>query len=275
VRAKFTSCNGYRTRYLEEGEGPPVVLLHGIGHSADLFYRNIDALAERHRVIAPDLPGHGFSDRIPLRGRGPQPVIVEHLWALLKELSDEPYSLIGSSYGGLIASLMTLSRPNNLNKLIIVGSGGTFQEAAEQKAALLRILDNAGNAMNSPSLQSCRARLANICADPSSVAEEILLTQLTAYGLDDRFEAFKEILSGYILSLDSQEDRALSRLELISVPTLLITGRNDIRATVESHERGSQRIPKARLVIFENCGHLPYMEHPQKFNHEALTFLAS
>lgn len=273
MRAKFASCNGFRTRCLEEGNGPPVVLLHGIGHSADLFYRNIDVLAEQHRVIAPDLPGHGFSDRIPLGGRAPQAVIVEHLWSLLDQLSGEPYSLVGSSYGGLIAALMTLSRPQRVNRLIIVGSGGTFQEAAEQKAALLQILENARGAMSTPSLQSCRARLGNICADPSSVAEEILLAQLTAYALDDRFEAFKEILAGYIASLDSHEDRALSRLELIHAPTLLITGRNDIRATVESHKRGSQRIPKARLVVFENCGHLPYMEHPQKFNDEAMAFL--
>jgi pimeloyl-ACP methyl ester carboxylesterase len=238
-----------------------------------MFYRNIDVLAERFRVIAPDLPGHGFSDRIPLGGRVPQVVIVEHLLALLDELSTQTYSLVGSSYGGLIAALMTLSRPQRVSKLVIVGSGGTFQEAAEQKTALLRILDNAAGAMGAPSLQSCRARLANICADPTSVAEETLLAQLTSYALGDRFEAFKEILAGYIASLESHEDRALSRLEQIHAPTLVITGRNDIRATVESHERGTRRIPDARLAVFENCGHLPYMEHATAFNNETTRFL--
>ncbi|MBJ3778616.1 alpha/beta hydrolase [Acuticoccus sp. 2012] len=252
-----------------------VVLIHGIGHSADIFYRNIDVLAQTHRVIAVDLPGHGFSDHIPLAGRTPQTLFAEHLTALIDGETDARYTVVGSSYGGLIASLMTLSSPERVGKLVIVGSGGTFQEPDKQRTALLKILENASGAMAAPTLESCRTRIANICADPASVAEEILLTQLISYALPDRFAAFKEILAAYIDSLASGEGQARPRLEMISVPTLIITGRNDIRATVESHEAGNRRIPDSRLVVLEACGHVPYMEHPQEFHSEMAAFLAS
>jgi 2-hydroxy-6-oxonona-2,4-dienedioate hydrolase len=274
MKIKFIDVEGYRTRYIEEGSGPALLLIHGIGHSGDMFFRNVDVLAERYRVIAPDLPGHGFSDNIPLGREAPQPVFVRHLQALMDDLVDEPFSVAGSSYGGLIACLMALSRPERVRKLLIIGSGGTFQSAVEQKAALLKILDNASGAMGTPTLASCRARLANICANPSSVAEEVLLTQLTSYALDDRFDSFKAILSAYIDSLESDQDRVLARLEQIATPTLIIAGRQDIRATVESHQKGNERMPNASLVIFEDCGHLPYMEHAALFNEKTLQFLS-
>jgi pimeloyl-ACP methyl ester carboxylesterase len=76
VKIKFANVGGINTRYICEGEGPTLVLIHGIGHSADVFYRNIDALARDYFVIAPDLPGHGFTERMDLAGGAPQPLFV-------------------------------------------------------------------------------------------------------------------------------------------------------------------------------------------------------
>jgi pimeloyl-ACP methyl ester carboxylesterase len=249
------------------------VLIHGIGHSADVFYRNIDALARDYFVIAPDLPGHGFTERMDLAGGAPQPLFVRQLELLLDELGIGTYSVLGSSFGGLLACLMTLSRPSKVSDLIVVGSGGAFHSADEQRRTLQKVLANASSAMSEPTLESCRSRLAAICNDPNAVAEEILLTQLTSYGLGDRFEAFKSTISGYLASLDSEDYRVYRRLETIKSRTMIITGRQDSRASVESHVQAKERIAGAELVILDGCGHLPYMEHVDTFNRIVLEFL--
>jgi pimeloyl-ACP methyl ester carboxylesterase len=273
VKIKFANVGGINTRYICEGEGPTLVLIHGVGHSADVFYRNIDALARDYFVIAPDLPGHGFTERMDLDGGAPQPLFVRQLELLLDELGIGTYSVLGSSFGGLLACLMTLSRPSRIHNLIVVGSGGAFHSSDEQRQTLQKVLANASGAMSEPTLESCRSRLAAICYDPNAVAEEILLTQLTSYGLGDRFEAFKSTISGYLASLDSEDCRVYGRLEAIKSRTMIITGRQDSRASLESHVRAKERIAGAELVILDSCGHLPYMEHVGTFNRIVLEFL--
>jgi pimeloyl-ACP methyl ester carboxylesterase len=273
VKIKFANVGGINTRYISEGEGPTLVLIHGIGHSADVFYRNVDTLARDYFVIAPDLPGHGFTERMDLAGGAPQPLFVRQLELLLDELGIDTYSVLGSSFGGLLACLMTLSRPSKVHDLIVVGSGGAFHSTDEQRRTLQKVLANASGAMSEPTLESCRSRLAAICYDPTAVAEEILLTQLTSYGLGDRFEAFKSAISGYLASLDSEDCRVYGRLEAIKSRTMIITGRQDSRASVESHVQAKERIAGAELVILDGCGHLPYMEHVDTFNRIVLEFL--
>jgi pimeloyl-ACP methyl ester carboxylesterase len=273
VKAKFVKVGNTRTRYLYEGSGSPLLLLHGIGHSADVFYRNIDELAKTHLVIAPDLPGHGFTDRIDLKGGAPQPPFVKHLEQLVDDLGFSSYNILGSSFGGLLACLMTLSRPSKVGSLIVVGSGGAFHSTEEQRLTLQKVLANATQAMSEPSLDGCRTRLASICYDPAAVAHEVLLTQLTSYGLGDRFEAFKEAIGGYLVSLDTDECRVHGRLEQIRCRTMIITGRQDSRASVESHEEAHRRISGSQLVVLDHCGHLPYMEHSGIFNQIVHDFL--
>ncbi len=273
MKIKFANVGGINTRYICEGDGPTLVLIHGIGHSADVFYRNIDALARDYFVIAPDLPGHGFTERMDLAGGAPQPLFVRQLELLLDKLGIGTYSVLGSSFGGLLACLMTLSRPSKVHELIVVGSGGAFHSTDEQRHTLQKVLANASGAMLEPTLESCRSRLAAICYDPNAVAEEILLTQLTSYGLGDRFEAFKSAISGYLASLNSEDCRVYGRLEAIKSRTMIVTGREDSRASVESHVKAKERIAGAELVILDSCGHLPYMEHVDTFNRIVLEFL--
>lgn len=275
MRAGFCTVNGKRLRYLHEGNGKPLLLIHGIGHSADLFFRNIDALGEDFAVYAVDLPGHGFSDALA-PGRGaPHAEILQYIEGFTNALGFGRYAVLGSSFGGLLACLLALSCPERVERLIVVGSGGAFHDAAEQRRVLEGVLRNAGNAMQAPTLENCRKRLGNICFDPAAVAGEILLDQLTFYALGDRYEAFMDMIRRYYDSLAPDDARALHRLEEITQPTLIITGREDIRANLAAHERAQRRIPNAFLHIFERCGHLPYMEHPALFNAAVMSFLGA
>jgi pimeloyl-ACP methyl ester carboxylesterase len=261
---------------LYEGDGPLLFLLHGLGVSGDTFCRNVDALAAHFTVCAPDMLGHGFTDAVEYDGGPPQPHFVRHLGRMADLLGFRTYNVGGSSFGALIAALMYFDRPERVESLLLIGSGTVFHPADETAKTLRAAFANASTAMGSPTLESCRQRMANICYKPEFVADEMLLVQLTSYALPDRFTAYKATIKGMIEALssdDPEQHRVYSRLEGIKAPTLVLTGREDVRAQVKRHEDGVERIPDAELVIFEECSHLPYMEYPERFNDTVIRFL--
>jgi pimeloyl-ACP methyl ester carboxylesterase len=271
MRARFVDVAGLRTRVLYEGEGPGLLLVHGIGLCSDTFIRNIDELAKRYTVIAPDLLGHGFTDAVDFKGEAPQRAAVRHLGRLMDELSIQRYSIVGSSYGALIAALMWFERSTQVESLVLVGSGAVFHPPEEQEKTLRHAAANATKALTNPTLETCRRRLAAICHDAAAVPEEVLPVQLTSYALPDRFSAYMATIEGVIAS--RSEDRVLHRLERLSARTLILTGREDIRAKWQYHVEGRKRMPGARIHIMEKTGHLPYMEHPAEVNATLLKFL--
>lgn len=274
MRAGFITVDGTRIRYLAEGRGPALLLLHGVGLSADIFVRNLTALGERGTALALDLPGHGFSDTLAFDGVAPQRAMARCVLRTADALGIDRFCVLGHSFGGLVGALIHFERPGRLDGLIIVASGSTFHPAAEQVRTLRAAAENGSRAMTGPTLESCRQRLANICYDPAAVADEILLCQLTAYALPDRLTAYRATIEGAIDSLEPDCDRVLDRLEQLDVPTLIISGRDDIRAAVTAHENGCRRLPDAELAVFDRCGHLPFMEHPALFNDTVCGFLA-
>jgi pimeloyl-ACP methyl ester carboxylesterase len=273
MKARFIDVDGVRTRYLVAGNGPAVFLLHGVGMSGDTFVRNVDVLGEFFTVIAPDMLGHGFTDAVNFAGEAPQAAMRRHLERLADLLGFETYSVLGSSYGGLIAALMWFSRPLRVRDLVLIGSGSVFHPAREQRCTLRAAASNAMQALGDPTLASCRRRMAAICYDPEAVAEEVLLVQLTSYALPDRFSAYQDTIDGVIASLGSSEQTVFDRLEQLKARSLIITGRDDIRANWLRHVEGRKRMANARLVIVEQCGHLPYIEHPTRFNNLVHAFL--
>lgn len=274
MKAAFIDIDGIRTRYLHAGSGPALVLLHGVGLSADAYLRNIDALAEHHTVYAPDLLGHGFTDAIDLKAGPPQPAMVKHIRGLADQLGLGRYTIGGFSYGAQVAGLIYLQQPERIENLLLVGCGSVFHPADTQQAAYRAAFENGSAAMRDASIESCRRRLVAICYDAASVAEEMLLVQLSSYALPDRLSAYQATISGLIDSATSDEHRLYHRLEQLRVRTLIITGREDIRARWQLHVEGRKRMPDARIVIFEKCGHLPGMEHPERFNRLVGDFLA-
>ena len=273
MKVRFAEIDGHQTRFLCEGSGPPLMLLQPIGHSGDVFIRNIEVLAASHTVIAPDLPGHGFSAAIDFGAQAPQSRTARHLGALADHLGFEHYAVVGSSYGGLIAALMWFERPERIKELVVVGSGSVFHPPELQRTVLKAVYANASQAMANRTIASCRQRLANICYSPASVSEEILLVQATYYALPDRFSAYQRTIQGLIDSVDDVKHGVHSRLEKLTALTLVITGRDDIRAKLDLVEQGCARLPNAELAVFERCGHLPYMEYPARFNELVLDFL--
>ena len=273
MRFGMIDVDGVRTRYLHAGEGYPLILIHGVGVAGDTFIRNVEVLSEKFSVYAPDILGHGFTDSVDYQGVAPQTCAARHLLRFAELLGLERYSIGGSSFGGLICCMMWFAHPERIDTVTIIGAGSVYHKPEEIGEILKQVFANASKALGNPTLETCRARLANIMHPSVAVPDDILLTQLTSYALPDRFDAYKATIGGMRGALRSPEDQAYHRLEELTVPCLVITGRDDIRVSLEATQLGVERMPDAELHVFDQCGHLPYLEHPERFNDIMQAFL--
>jgi pimeloyl-ACP methyl ester carboxylesterase len=275
LHVRFTNVDGIRTRYLTAGrEGAyPLLLLHGYGGTADVWIRNIDALASDFRVIAPDMAGCGYTDPIDIGADAPTPHLVRHLTGLVDLLGLERFCASGTSYGGLIASRLYFAMPRRVEKLIINGSGTCFNTEEQLVAALRRVWDGFHPLLADPSIEACRESMAKICFDRSRVPEEILPVMATAYAQPWMLKSWEQGLRGLMNLEATRPHRVFDRLEELDVDSLVVWGREDKGAVYASAVAGVKRMPKAQLVTFERCGHKPMFEYPDAYNEVVREFL--
>ena len=267
MRAKFVDVDGVQTRYLYEGSGYPLLLLHGAGLSADSWLRNIDGLSDDFFVCAPDLMGQGFTDSGDYQGGPPHPHTVAHLQRLADILKLEKFAVMGSSFGALIAGLLYFAMPERVEKLVLISSGSSFNPEEDLSRTLQEAFQNGISAIAEPSLETCRKRMARIFYEPALIPEELLLMQMTSYALPGVRESYEKRMRGMMDIEGSRPYRILERLEQIKVPTLAIFGRQDPRiSNPQRAEEAVKRLPQGRMIIFDRCGHQPHLEHPDKFN---------
>jgi pimeloyl-ACP methyl ester carboxylesterase len=119
---RVASVDGVRTRYFVGGQGPPLVVVHGLGGAAVNFTLLAPLLARRHRVLIPDLPGHGKTE--PLERADDLTAYADHVAALAELEGMFPAPLIGYSMGGVIALRLAVSRPKSVTALALVAAAG-------------------------------------------------------------------------------------------------------------------------------------------------------
>jgi pimeloyl-ACP methyl ester carboxylesterase len=242
---------GQPAAWLEAGSGPPLVLVHGAGGSADLWHPQLDGLADVARVVAPDLPGHG-----PLGGRGKPSVqaYAEWLEAFLAELGAGPLVLGGQSMGGAIAQTIALARPERLAGLVLVGTGARLRVLPRIVELLRHEPREAQSLIRDLSFAAGAPRE---CTEP---VERVLrrvapLVTLGDFLACDRFDV-------------------LDRLAGIRTPTLVLVGSED-RLTPPKYGRFlAETIPGARLLEIAGAGHFAQLEQPVRVNAAIREFLA-
>jgi 2-hydroxy-6-oxonona-2,4-dienedioate hydrolase len=274
VKASFIDVEGIRTRYLHAGDGEPLLLLHGFGFSADVFVRVLDPLAQRFRVIAADLLGHGFT---AWKDPGNEPALLfmaGHLSSLLHALGIGRCAVLGSSLGAVLAAWMHLQRPHQVHRLVFDAMHAPVSETGTLEPESLRAtMRNGTRAMTDASLATCMERMANICHDRSRAAADVALVQVTIYGQSDRLEAYTRIGENIIAHVQNPAARILP--ERITAPSLFLCGREDIRIPFGVIESNHHRIRGSKVVALDKCGHLPEIEHPDSFVAEVSSFLTT
>jgi pimeloyl-ACP methyl ester carboxylesterase len=237
--------------WVEAGSGPPLVLVHGAGGSADLWQPQLDGLADVARVVAPDLPGHGYA-----RGPGKPSIAAYAEWlaALLGTLRAGRAVVVGHSMGGAVAQALAIAQPGRLAGLVLIGTGAELP-VLPRLVDLLRKRPREG--------QSIIQDLSFAPGTPRECAEVV-----------DRVlrKGAPLVTLGDYLACDRFDARA--DLERIRLPTLVVAGAED-RLTPPKYARLlADAIPGARLVEIPGAGHFPQLEQPRTVNAAIREFLA-
>jgi pimeloyl-ACP methyl ester carboxylesterase len=271
---RFIDVAGVATRCLLAGAetAPPLLLLHGLSLTSEIWIGNIDALGRDFRVVAVDLLGHGFT-----RPRDGVPAGIEdklaHLEALIDVLGFDRLSVSGSSYGGLMAANLALRRRERIDRLIINGSGSAFNTEQQLAVFMERIQAGYRPTLGETSPDGWRARLAGTVLDARSIPCELLAVLPLCYAQPWAVPCWDETVDTMRQPERFRPFRILDRLEELTLPTLVVWGREDKGGIYDSAVAAVARMPQAELVAFDACGHLPMMERPVTYNAVVRDFL--
>ncbi|HEX7058305.1 MAG TPA: alpha/beta fold hydrolase [Solirubrobacterales bacterium] len=270
------TLHGRQVTYAAAGEGPVLLLVHGMGGSFENWGEVIEPLARKHTVIAPDLPGHGES----APGGGDYSVggLAAGLRDLLMALGHERATLVGHSLGGGIAMQFAYQFPEMVERLVLVSSGGLGPEvspvlrAAALPGADLFIAATAGAGQRVGS--AVGRGLSAVGLRPSADVAEVLRGYATLAD-PTRRSAFLATVRA-VIGTRGQRVHAGDRLYLAeAVPVLIIWGDRDPIIPTHHGEDAHRRIPGSRLEVFEDVGHLPQLEAPLRFVVALEEFLAA
>jgi pimeloyl-ACP methyl ester carboxylesterase len=261
------SLHGHRVYFNIAGQGPAVVLIHGVAGRASQWDGVAELLAETHTVIAPDLLGHG--DSAKPRGDYSLGAHASGIRDLLVGLGIGRASVVGHSLGGGIAMQFAYQFPERCERLVLVSSGGLGEEVH----FLLRAATLPGSEFVLPLLAHPRALdIASVI--PRTLGRIGLRTRpdLTEMARGYQSLANPEARSAFIHTLRAvidptgQRINASDRLYLASMmPTLMIWGRRDRIIPVEHARPTHEGMPGSDLELFDEAGHFPHLDDPLRF----------
>lgn len=267
---RFCTIHGYRRAYRIAGSGPVILLIHGIGDNSSTWAPVQARLAERFTVIAPDLLGHGESEK-PRGGDYSVAAYANRMRDLLHVLDIDRVTVIGHSLGGGVAMQFAYQFPQLVERLILVGTGGVTKDVN----LLLRFasLPLGGEALAAlrlpmvlPALQLA-GRAAGLVFGSTRVGHDLpdMLRVLAALPEPDALLAFTRTLRA-VVDWHGQMISMLNRCYLTeSVPVQIIWGNHDSVVPVSHAQVAHEAMPGSWLEIFDGAGHFPFHDDPDRF----------
>jgi len=277
MKPQAIAIDGNRLVYRCAGEGPLLLLVHGMAGSSETWKHVMPALAERFTVLAPDLLGQGQSDKP--RGDYSLGAHANMLRDLLDALGHERATLIGQSLGGGVAMQFAYQFPERCERLVLVNSGGLGREVT----FYLRMLTVPGfesvfPLFCTPGLRDAGNRvaawlgLAGVRSTPAR--EEVWRSYASLADAESRRAFFRSLRD--VIDLGGQAVSALGRLHRAAeLPTLIVWGARDPFIPVSHAIVAHEAIPGSRLEIFGEVGHYPHCEAPERFVDVLFDFIAS
>jgi pimeloyl-ACP methyl ester carboxylesterase len=267
---RFVRIAGLKVRYEDTGQGPTVLLLHGIGHSLRNWSRTVPALVEAgFRAISIDMPGFGYSEPTPeVLDEAGTTVFLE---AFLDTFYLDAVDLVGHSLGGAIATVFALHRPARVRRLALVAAA----VGPDVNPALRLLTLQIGKALVRPfALRQVFGLIA------SSWDEQVLGQELrdAERWLSDpaaRLYFWRVLRAGLALRGVRPERLLLGRLPELKMPILVAWGRKDQLLPFSNVEKIRARLPNARFELYDKAGHMLPYEVADQFNSTLIDFLRS
>ena len=260
VEEKFLQIDGNKIRYLESGHSKKtLVLIHGLGASAERWDQVIPLFSDKFHVVVPDLVGFGYSDK-PLVDYTTK-FFSEFLGKFFTASNIERPNLIGSSLGGQIAAEYAASHPNEIEKLVLVSPSGNMEKSTPALDAYIM-------AALYPNEQSAKNAFELMEGTGHNIHEEIVTGFVERMRLPNAKLAFMSSLLGI-----KNSELVTSKLQTITIPTLIIWGENDPVIPIQYADHFVSTIKDCRFFRMDGCGHTPYVQYPYAFASKVLKFL--
>jgi pimeloyl-ACP methyl ester carboxylesterase len=270
---RYIKIGNVNTRYWAEGDkGPNVILIHGLGASADIWMHNISAISSGYRVYAPDLVGFGRSDKPDVK-YSPS-CMAAFINDFMTALDIENACFMGLSLGGGVALQYTLQFASTVQRLVLVDSAGLGREMP--LAMRLATVPVMGELMLSPSRAGMAFVLKQLVHDPAVITDDLIDLYFELNFSQGDAKTVLALLRACATINGARPDvlgPVMKNLNNINIPTLIIWGREDRLFPVGHACFAREKIPDSYLYIFERCGHMPNFERPEEFNSVVLNFL--
>jgi pimeloyl-ACP methyl ester carboxylesterase len=263
AQSGIAAVNGTRLVYAIDGDGPPVVFIHGFSLDHRMWEAQVGPFAARHRVIRYDARGFGAS--------GPataEPYAnIDDLAALLDHLGVDRAHIIGLSMGGGIATDFAATYPERTRTLVAVDAAvNGYHWSADWDADITPVWEagRAGDLVTAKQRWLAHPLFTPALEQPAVAADlGLIVGDYSGWHWLDRGNGQQ-----------SPQPPVFHRLETIAAPTLIVIGERDLPDFHACGEAMARRMPDARLVIIPGAGHMANMENPTAFNEHVLRFLA-
>jgi pimeloyl-ACP methyl ester carboxylesterase len=274
IPLQHVNLHGHDVGYRMAGEGPPVLLIHGMAGSSRTWRAVMSELTRSHLVLAPDLLGHGESAK-PM-GDYSLGAFASGLRDLLATLGIDRVTVVGQSLGGGVAMQLAYQHPEVVDRMVLVGSGGLGREVSW----MLRALTLPGAEYVMPLLFPAFTRDAGDAVNrfvgrrgwKAPHIAEMWEAFASLTDVDNR-HAFVRTLRA-VIDTGGQSVSAEDRLYLTAaMPSLIIWGDKDPIIPVDHAYSAHKAMPGSRLEIFEGVGHFPHIEAPERFVEVLTDFL--
>jgi len=276
VDERYVNIDGISTRYVAEGHGPPVLLIHGLGEFLEVWSRNIATLSEYLSVYALDLPGHGLSGK-PLRSYTLDftSAFIVHF---MQALGIERASLVGHSLGAVVCLNLAINFREKTNKLVLVDAAGLGKKApVSYRLTALPVL---GHLLLGPRLFVSKVTIRmglktrRHFYNPNIVDEVWINAAYRYLKRPERKDTIVNIVRSSVKPGQTYPGASTAdKLNLVKVPTLVVHGARDRVIPFRNAQLVCDLIPGARCEVIDECGHNPQIEKPVQFNDLVAAFL--
>jgi len=269
LEERFAEVKGVRMRYFLGGEGPPLILVHGLGGAAANWTELVPLLVRRHRLLVPDLPGHGGSTALPAVA-GLEP-FADRVALVAEREAMLPAPVVGHSLGGMVVLRMALRRPEDVPALVLAAAAGLSvgNVWGRNMLSVFSIIRPGRFAARYRSRVSRSPLLRRLVFGFVSVADPAGLTD----------EAVEGFLAAQLLHTDVgsawralQADDPREELDAIRCPVLVLWGAEDVQLPLDDAFEYARRL-RARLRVIPGCGHLLIGERPEACDRAIEDFL--
>ena len=270
-KSRYVTVDGIDTHYVVAGEGPPLLLVHGLGASVVTWRDNIGPLSNTFQVYAVDLPGHGDTDKPDFDYAAD--AIVDFIVGFSGALNLDRPGFIGNSIGGALGMMTAVRYPELVSSLVLVSSASLGREVSIYlRLVSLPIL---GDLLESSSVGGTRFMLYKVFHDRSFATEELVEELFRSRRMPGAKEAVVRVIRNTVNLLGVRKEHILvNQLESLKLPVMIVWGAQDQILPVSHAYRASEAAAHVRLQVFDQCGHWPHMEKASEFNSLVLKFLS-